>query len=139
MLIFNFLKNVLLLCMEIKGKITQILPLATGEGKNGTWKKQEYVLEIPNGNYAPKKVCFSIWGDKIDTFAIKENEELTISIDIESREYNSRWYTDVRAWKVTRQSTNSTNSSEQQDYQPDFSQEPITQNNNNTIEDDLPF
>jgi hypothetical protein len=89
--------------MELKGKIIQKMPLATGEGKNGTWKKQEYVIEIPNGNYAPKKVCFSIWGDKIDQFAIHEQEELSVSFDLESREYNGRWYTDVRAWKVSRQ------------------------------------
>lgn len=89
--------------MEIKGRIIQIMPLVSGEGRNGTWKKQEYILEIPNGSFAPKKVCFSAWTDKIDQFAIKENEELTISVDIESREYNGRWYTDVRAWKVSRE------------------------------------
>lgn len=138
MLIFILEKNLLLLSMEIKGKIIQILPLASGESRNGAWKKQEYILEVPNGNYAPKKVCFSIWGDKIDTFAIKENEELTISIDIESREYNSRWYTDVKAWKVQRASSNSGNTNQQQDYQPDYSQEPVMQNNAN-IDDDLPF
>ena len=42
------------------------------------------------------------WSDKIDEFAIKEDETLTISIDLESREYNGRWYTDVKAWKVSR-------------------------------------
>lgn len=88
--------------MEIKGRIIQIMPIVSGEGKNGAWKKQEYILEIPNGSFAPKKVCFSAWSDKIDQFAIKENEEVTISVDIESREFNGRWYTDVRAWKVSR-------------------------------------
>lgn len=40
------------------------------------------------------------WGDRIDQFAIKEGQELRVSIDLESREYNGRWYTDVKAWKV---------------------------------------
>lgn len=79
----------------------QVLPLQTGEGRTGNpWKKQEYILEIP-GQY-PKKVCFNVWGDKVDTFGIQPNEELTVSFDVESREYNGRWYTEVKAWKVAR-------------------------------------
>lgn len=84
--------------MELEGKIIQINPLQTGEGKNGTWKKQDFIVET-NAQY-PKKICISVWGDKVDQFALKENENVKVSIDIESREYNQRWYTDVRAWKV---------------------------------------
>jgi hypothetical protein len=84
--------------MEITGKITQILPEKSGQSGRGTWRKQEYILEIP-GQY-PKNVCFMVWGDKIDELAIREGQELVVSIDIESREYNGRWYTDVKAWKV---------------------------------------
>ena len=87
--------------MELKGKIVQILPVQSGQGKNGTWRKQEFVIEIP-GQY-PKKVCFYAWGDTIDAFALKEGEEVTASIDIESREYNGKWYTNIKAWKVTRE------------------------------------
>lgn len=89
------------LSMELKGKIIQLLAPQTGEGKNGTWKKQEYIIEIP-GQY-PKKVCFYAWGDTIDNFAIKEGDEVTASIDIESREYNGKWYTNIKAWKVTKE------------------------------------
>jgi len=84
--------------MELKGKLLQLLPLQTGQGKNGTWKKQDCVLEIP-GQY-PKKVCFAVWGDKIDESQLQIGNELTVSCDIESREYNGRWYTEVKAWKV---------------------------------------
>lgn len=84
--------------MEITGKVIQLLPEQSGQGKNGTWRKQEFILET-NDQY-PKKVCMSVWGDKIDQFGIAENKEITASINIESREYNGRWYTDVRAWKV---------------------------------------
>ena len=45
------------------------------------------------------------WGDKIDQFAIKQGESLVVSVDLESREYNGRWYTDVKAWKVSRDGT----------------------------------
>ncbi|MBT4052785.1 MAG: DUF3127 domain-containing protein [Bacteroidetes Order II. Incertae sedis bacterium] len=86
--------------MEINGRITELLPEKTGQSARGPWRKQEYVLET-EGQY-PKKICFMVWSDKIDEFAIKEGENLVVSIDIESREYNGRWYTDVKAWKVSR-------------------------------------
>lgn len=84
--------------MELEGKIIQINPLQSGQGKNGTWKKQEFVVETKS--QYPKKVCITAWGDKIDQFNLKENQDVKVSIELESREFNSRWYTDVRAWKV---------------------------------------
>lgn len=89
--------------MEIQGTVVQVLPLQEGVGKASQkpWKKQDYILEIQSGQF-PKKVCFNLWGDNIDRFAIKEGEFLTVQIDIESREFNGRWYTDVRAWQVDR-------------------------------------
>lgn len=84
--------------MELTGRIIQVLEEKSGTSTRGPWRKQEYVIEVP-GDY-PKKVCFMLWGDKIDQFRIQEGQELTVSIDLESREYNGRWYTDVKAWKV---------------------------------------
>jgi hypothetical protein len=86
--------------MEINGRIIELLPEKTGQSARGPWRKQEYVLET--GGQYPKKICFMVWSDKIDEFAIKEGENLAVSIDIESREYNGRWYTDVKAWQVSR-------------------------------------
>ncbi len=86
--------------MEINGKIIELLEVKSGESANGTWRKQEYILET-EGQY-PKKVCFMVWGDKIDEFGIKQGDNLVVSIDLESREFNGRWYTDVKAWKITR-------------------------------------
>lgn len=84
--------------MELTGTIIQLMPLQSGEGRNGTWKKQEFIIETKD--QYPKKVCVSVWGDKIDQFPIAENKEVVASINIESREYNGRWYTDVKAWKM---------------------------------------
>ena len=84
--------------MEIKGKLVQTLPVVTGQGKNGEWKKQDIVLET-EGTY-PKKVCITVWGDKVNISALAEGSMLNASIDIESREYNGKWYTNVTAWKV---------------------------------------
>jgi Domain of unknown function (DUF3127) len=84
--------------MQLTAKLTQLLPLQTGTGKNGQWKKQDIIVET-DGTY-PKKVCISIWGDKISESVLKIGSQLSISFDVESREYNGRWYTDVKAWKI---------------------------------------
>ncbi len=84
--------------MDIKGRVIQLLALQTGEGKNGAWKKQDFVIET-DGQY-PKKICISAWGDKINESALQVGNEVNVSFDVESREYNGRWYTDVKAWKI---------------------------------------
>lgn len=84
--------------MELTAKLVQVLPPVTGMGKNGEWKKQNIILET-DGMY-PKKVCVTIWGDKISDSVLKENAMVTVSFDAESREYNGNWYTDLRAWRV---------------------------------------
>ena len=86
--------------MEPIGKIIQILPLQEGVSKAGNpWKKQEYILETLGTQY-PRKVCFNLFGDNVDKFPMQVGQDVTVSIDIESREFNGRWYTDVRAWNV---------------------------------------
>ena len=84
--------------MQLTAKLIQLLPLQTGTGKNGQWKKQDIIVET-EGQY-PKKVCISIWGDKIKAEVLQPGAMLNISFDVESREYNGKWYTDVKAWKI---------------------------------------
>ena len=84
--------------MDISGKIVNLLPEQNGQGKNGTWRKKEFVIETEA--QFPKKVCFSICGEKIDQSPLKEGEKVTVSFDLESREFNGRWYTEAKAWKV---------------------------------------
>lgn len=86
--------------MEIQGKIIQVLPLQEGTSSKGNvWKLQPYVLET-QGQY-PKKVYFEVFGeDRIKQNPAQEGEEVTVGIDIESEEYNGRWFTKIRAWKI---------------------------------------
>lgn len=84
--------------MQITAKLTQLLPIQTGSGKNGQWKKQDIIVET-DGQY-PKKVCISIWGERINEAQLQIGNLLKIDFDIESREYNSKWYTDIKAWKI---------------------------------------
>jgi len=99
--------------MQIKGKLIKVLPLQSGEGKVGTWKKQEFVIET-EGNY-PKKICLSLWGDKINMLQGKENQIVMVDFDLESREYNGRWYTEVKAWKIESVDVNSNTSDKDED------------------------
>ena len=86
--------------MEIIGKIIQVLPVQEGVGKNGNpWKVQAYVLETQE--QYPRKVCFEIFGeDRIKNNPCNIDDLVTVSFDIESREFNGRWYTSIRAWRV---------------------------------------
>ena len=86
--------------ITITGTVKQVLEEQSGEGRNGPWRKQEFILET-EGEY-PKSVCIVQWGEKIDEFGVREGERLTAHVDIQSREYNGRWYTDVKAWRVER-------------------------------------
>lgn len=87
------------MAMEITGKVLQIMQAVTGEGKNGSWKKQEFVIETLD--QYPKKVILQVWGDKVSVLqSLKPGTEVKASFNPESREYNGRWYTDLRAWRV---------------------------------------
>lgn len=86
--------------MELIGKVIQILPLKEGVSKAGNpWKLQEYILETLGTQY-PRKVCVELFGDNVDKFPLQVGQDVTVSIDIESREFKGRWYTSVRAWNV---------------------------------------
>lgn len=84
--------------MDISGKIIAILPQQSGQGKNGTWRSQDFVIET--SDQYPKKICINLFNDRIDKFPIAIGDAVTVSFDIESREYNERWYTTIRAWNV---------------------------------------
>lgn len=85
--------------MEIKGRIIHVLPLQEGVSKAGNpWKKQEYVLETYD--QYPRKVCFDLFGDKADQYRAEIGDDVVLSFDIESREYNGRWFTSIRGWKL---------------------------------------
>src|SRR5688500_16045146 len=120
--------------MEISGKLVQFLPLQTGQGKNGTWKKQEIIIE--QGGQYPKKVCVAVWGDKIDISSYKIGDNIEVAFDIESREFNGRWYTDVKAWKVVGKGADSGGNSGNSgnSYAP-----PPPENLMSAGDDDLPF
>ncbi len=88
--------------MEVTGRVIAVLPEQGGVSKTGNeWKKQEYVIETQE--QYPKKVCFQLFGaDRIAQAAIQTGEMITVHFDIDSREYQGRWYTNISGWKVER-------------------------------------
>jgi hypothetical protein len=88
--------------MEITGKIIEILPAQVGTSQKGEWKKQLFILETMD--QFPKKVCIESWNDKLP-LAVDPSKTVKVFFDIESREFNGKWYTDLRVWKIDAQSS----------------------------------
>lgn len=86
--------------MEIQGRIIKVLPAMEGVGRNGDpWKVQPYVLET-QGDYR-RTVHFEVFGeDRINRYPCEIGQDVTVSFDLESREFNGRWYTSVRAYRI---------------------------------------
>lgn len=85
----------------IEGQITTILPENRGMGQKGEWVSQDFVLKTED-NY-PKNICFTILGaDKIKEANIRIGDVVSIGVNLESREFNGRWYTSIKAWSVKR-------------------------------------
>ena len=84
--------------MKATLKLIKKMPQIVGNGKNGIWIKNELIFETTD-NY-PKKVCISVWGDKINITEFIEGDTYAVDFDIESKEYNGKWFTDLKAWKI---------------------------------------
>ena len=75
------------------------IPMVEGVSKAGkAWKKKEWVLETP-GMY-PRRVKIHVFGDRADQLNFEVGKAYKVDFDLESREFNGRWYTDVRGFKV---------------------------------------
>ncbi len=108
--------------MQIQGKIVQFLPEKSGTSAKGEWRTQQFVIET--AEQYPKKICITAWNQLLDALAhCNIGDTVTCHINVESREYNGAWYSDVKMWKIE-----SENSQERPDNE--YSQ---------AESDDLPF
>lgn len=93
------------MALDITGKLIKVLPETKGQGRNGEWVKQDFVIET--FDQYPKKVCMNVWGEKVGNLAqFKPGDDIKVSFNLESREYNEKWYTDIRAWRIERATAN---------------------------------
>ena len=86
--------------MNIQGKFVKLGTLTEGTSARGAWRKQELIIETIE--QYPKQVCLVCWGDTIDAIQnLADGDRVSAGISIESREFNGKWYTDVRAFNVS--------------------------------------
>ncbi len=88
------------MALSVKGKIEKILNPESGVSRAGNeWTKQEFVIETDD--QFPKKVCFTLFGDKTSLISsVAVGEEVEVSFNVESREYNGKWFHNINAWKI---------------------------------------
>lgn len=88
--------------LEITGRFVSRLEPQRGQSAKGEWVRQNFIIETQE--QYPRQICLSAFGDsKIATFdGINPGDVIKVSVDIQSREYNGRWYTDVSPWRVER-------------------------------------
>lgn len=88
--------------MEFKGRIMKVLPVTSGTSQNGNeWKKQEFVFEYfeqQTDRYSDK-VCLSIMNDRIAEYDPHENDEVIIGFGHSIREYQGRYFNELRLYK----------------------------------------
>ena len=84
--------------MQLTAKLIQLLPIQTGIGKNGPWKKQLIIVETLDQN--PCNICLAAWGNKTDLSQLKIGSKIKIDFQIQSREYNGKWFTDLKVLKI---------------------------------------
>jgi len=93
--------------VELKGKLIQKLAPESGESQKGKWEKQQFVIETDE--QFPRKICIAVWNDKVTMLEhVAEGDSLTVFANISSREFNTKWYTDVVAWRIERESDEGT-------------------------------
>ena len=88
------------MALDIIGRLDRKMPVQSGVSQRGEWMKREFILTTED-TY-PKNICMNVWGkDKVDELEkYPDGSRIKASVNIESREFNGRWYTDVRAWKI---------------------------------------
>ncbi len=89
------------MALELEGRIARKLNVQTGTSARGSWSKQEFIFEYQEGNF-PTQVCMNVWGDEKvrDLEKYQVGDKVKVAFNLSSREYNGRWYTDVRAWRI---------------------------------------
>ena len=123
--------------MEFEGTVYKILPVTKGTSARGEWQRQDVVFEMNEGSFT-RKICVTFFNKPDDVARLKEGAAYTVSVNIESREYNGRWYTDVRAWRIQPRQQEPAAAAAMPDMPP-IVEEPSYASTPSQEVDDLPF
>ena len=90
------------MALELEGTLRQKMGVQSGTSARGPWAKQEFVVDFPDGNFT-SQACFTAWGqDKVQELdKYQVGDRVKVSFNLKSREFNGRWYNDIRAWRVS--------------------------------------
>ncbi len=124
--------------MEFEGTVYKILPLTKGTSARGEWQRQDVVFEMNEGSFT-RKICVTFFNKPDDVARLHEGATYTVSVNIESREYNGRWYTDVRAWRLQPKQQETVPPTGPASEMPPIGEEPPFSTPSSNEVDDLPF
>ena len=85
--------------LQIEGSIKQTFKEENGQGKNGPWRKQDFLVVYGEGQY-PKELLLTAWGDMIAEMHKTIGRRAFFSIEPASRESNGKYYTNTKVWRV---------------------------------------
>lgn len=122
--------------MEFEGVVYKIMPATKGTSARGEWQRQEVIFELPQE--FSRKICVIFFNKESDVARLREGMTCTVSVNIESREYNGKWYTDVRAWRVQPKQEEAATAPAMPEMPP-FGEEPPFTSSSAAEVDDLPF
>ena len=86
--------------MEFEGIVYKIMPATSGTSARGPWQRQDVVFDYNDGGNFSRKICVTFFNRPEDISKLREGAAYQVSVNIESREFNGRWYTDIRAWRL---------------------------------------
>ncbi|HKI89464.1 MAG TPA: DUF3127 domain-containing protein [Draconibacterium sp.] len=120
--------------LQVKGKVQQILKPESGVSRAGKeWQKQEFVIETEE--QFPRKVCFTLFNDKVSLIdGVAEGDEVEVAFNLESREFNGKWYHNINAWKIDKPAE-----ANMPESPPEFSIQDIPPEPEDDAANDLPF
>ncbi len=122
--------------MEFEGTVYKIMPKTSGTSARGEWQRQDVVFDYNDGGNFSRKLSVTFFNRPDDVAKLQEGATYQVSVNVESREYNGRWYTDVRAWRLQpKQETVAPAAPEM----PPFVEEPSYATTAESSVDDLPF
>ena len=128
------------MALELEGRIVRKLAVQSGTTARGAWSKQEFIFEYQEGNY-PSQVCMNVWGEdkvkELDKYQV--GDKVKVSLNLSSREFNGRWYTDVRAWRIEPSGAPQHGGFEQPAPAPTSIPMPTADDMSTLDEEDLPF
>ena len=123
--------------MEFEGTVYRIMPVTKGTSARGEWQRQDVVFEMNDGSFT-RKICVTFFNKPDDVARRREGATYQVSVNIESREYNGRWSTDIRAWRIQPRQQEAPAAAPMPDMPP-LGEEPSYTATPAAEADDLPF